>query len=58
MRAEVVLLTRNIKITGENIESWGGTVMTGDAIAFIDGEIVTYSGHTYMDNVEIYNCSQ
>jgi hypothetical protein len=58
MRAEVLLLTRNIQIVGENVESWGGRVITGDAMEFADGEIVFRYGSTNMDNVEIYNCSQ
>jgi len=58
MRAEVILLSRNIKILGENVMSWGGRILTSDAMAFRDGEIVFYQGSTYMDHVEIHNCSQ
>lgn len=32
IRAEVVLLTRNVKIVGEDIESWGGQIVTGFAL--------------------------
>jgi hypothetical protein len=42
MRAEVILLSRNIKILGENVMSWGGRILTSDAMAFRDGEIVFY----------------
>lgn len=54
IRAEVVLLTRNVKIVGEDIESWGGQIVTGFAL---DQDIFRY-GQTYMDNIEIFNCSQ
>lgn len=39
MRGEVILLSRNIIIAGEDIESWGGQVVTSDAMEFIDNEI-------------------
>lgn len=32
IRAEVVLLSRNVKIVGEDIESWGGQIITGFAL--------------------------
>jgi hypothetical protein len=40
MRGEVVLLSRNVQIKGENIEAWGGRILTGDAMSFSEGEIV------------------
>ena len=55
MRGEVMLLTRNVKINAEDIESWGGQLVTSDTIEF-DG--TTRFGHTVLDNVEIFNCSQ
>ena len=55
MRGEVLLLTRNVKIDAEDIETWGGQIVTSDTIEF-SGK-VRY-GHTIMDNVEIFNCSQ
>jgi len=55
MRGEVMLLTRNVKIDAEDIESWGGQVITSDTIEF-DGKM--RFGHTVLDNVEIFNCSQ
>jgi cell migration-inducing and hyaluronan-binding protein len=58
MRGEVVLLSRNIVVAGEDVESWGGRVITGDSMEFSNGEIVFKYGQTLMDNVEIYNCSQ
>jgi hypothetical protein len=39
MRGEVILLSRNIIIAGEDIESWGGQIVTSDAMEFIDNEI-------------------
>lgn len=32
MRGEVLLLTRNIVIKGEDIESWGGQIVTSDTV--------------------------
>ena len=32
MRGEVLLLTRNIVIRGEDIESWGGQIVTSDTV--------------------------
>jgi len=55
MRGEVMILTRNVKIDAEDIESWGGQVITSDTIEF-DGKM--RFGHTVLDNVEIFNCSQ
>lgn len=55
MRGEVVLLSRNIKIVGEDVEAWGCQVLTGD---FIEGNGEFRYGHTIIDSVEIYNCSQ
>jgi hypothetical protein len=54
IRAEVVLLSRNVRIVGEDIESWGGQIVTGFAL----DDVVFRYGSTYMDNVEIFNCSQ
>jgi hypothetical protein len=55
IRGEVVLLTRNIKIAGEDIQGWGGQIVTSSTVES-DGTIRT--GQVIMDNVEIYNCSQ
>lgn len=55
MRAEVVLLSRNIKIQGQDVEGWGGQILTSD---FLEENGVWRNGITLMDNVEIYNCSQ
>lgn len=59
MRGEVALLTRNIIIAGEDIESWGGQIVVGDVLDFNDaGEDVWRIAYTHIENVEIYNCSQ
>jgi hypothetical protein len=58
MRGEVLLLTRNVKIDAEDIESWGGQVVTSDTIEMYDGEMTMRTGTTVLDNVEIFNCSQ
>jgi hypothetical protein len=55
MRGEVLLLSRNILIQGEDIESWGCQVITSD---FVEDDGTYRGGSTILDNVEIYNCSQ
>jgi hypothetical protein len=60
MRGEVVLLTRNVKIIGEDVESWGGQITVG---FMLDIDPVTFQmemryGQLYMDNVELFNMSQ
>jgi hypothetical protein len=54
IRGEVVLLSRNVRIVGEDIESWGGQIVTG---FFMEEDLTMRFGQTYLDNVEIYNCS-
>jgi hypothetical protein len=54
IRNEVYLLSRNVKISGDNVEAWGCQVVTSDYIE-ISGKL--RAGRTNMDNVEIYNCS-
>lgn len=56
MRAEVLLLTRNIQIVGSNDNGWGGQILTSDYLE-ADGETMRI-GITILSNVEIYNCSQ
>lgn len=60
MRGEVLLLSRNIRIVGEDIESWGCQIVTSDSVEVdaATGNIVTRTGSSIMDSVEIYNCSQ
>ena len=60
IRTEVLLLTRSIRIVGDDVESWGGHMLTSDAIEF-DHEtnnLIFRNGQLLMDNVEMYNCSQ
>jgi len=60
MRGEVLLLSSNIRIMGEDIESWGCQIVTSDSVEVdpATGAIVTRTGSAIMDSVEIYNCSQ
>lgn len=55
MRGEVMLLTRNIKIVGEDVEAWGGQIVTS---SIIEPDLSYRHGQLIMDNVEVYNCSQ
>jgi len=55
IRGEVMILSRNIIISGENIEGWGGQIVTSDTI---EGDLTVRYGSTIMNNVEVYNCSQ
>jgi len=55
IRGEVLILSRNIIIAGEDIETWGGQIVTSDTI---EGDLTVRNGHTILHNVEIYNCSQ
>ena len=55
MRAEVALLNRNIRILGEDIESWGAQIVTSDTI---ESDLTVRQGQMFMDNVELYNASQ
>jgi len=59
IRGEVVLLTRNIILAGEDTETWGGQFVTSDTLEMGgDGEMKLRSGQTIMHNVEVFNCSQ
>jgi len=40
IRAEVILLTRNVKITGDDTDGWGGQFVTGDLLEFNSGTFV------------------
>lgn len=39
LRGEVVLLSRNVRIVGEDIESWGGQMVTSDTVE-VDASVV------------------
>jgi hypothetical protein len=58
VRAEVILLTRSVKIVGEDIEGWGGHILTGDTVELDGTEIKMRTGHMVLDHVEVYNNSQ
>lgn len=45
-------------IDAEDIESWGGQIVTSDTIEMYENAVVMRKGTTILDNVEIYNCSQ
>jgi hypothetical protein len=55
MRGHVYLLSRNIIIAGEDKESWGCQFLTSSRILPSGAAL---KGQTFMDNVEIANCSQ
>ena len=54
IRGEVVLMTRNIKIYGEDLDGWGGQIVVTDLFES-DGTYRT--GSLIMDNVQMYNIS-
>lgn len=55
IRGEVFLLSRNIKIAGEDSEAWGCQIVTSE---YTEPSGTVRSGMTYMNSVEVYNCSQ
>lgn len=57
VRGDVILLNRNVRIVGEDIESWGGHILTGDTVELEGAEIKMRTGHMILDHVEVYNNS-
>jgi hypothetical protein len=55
MRGEVILLTRNVRVVGNDTDSWGGQILVTDNLE-VSG--VQRSGQLLIDNVEVFNCSQ
>ena len=55
MRGEVMLMSRNIRIVGNDTEKWGCQVVTSD---FLESSGEIRIGRTFLDHVELYNCSQ
>lgn len=58
IRAEIVLLTRNIRIVGDNTDKnkdWGGQMVTSDYLE-VDG--TQRNGETVLSAVEFQNCGQ
>jgi len=62
IRAEVIHLTRNIKVTGTNQDRWGAHVVTAHNkdSQFLNGQLktITRKGYAVIDHVEFVNCSQ
>jgi len=56
MRGEVILLTRNIVIRGDDQDTWGCSILTTDLYLPLTSS--TFKGEMIMDNVEVSNCSQ
>lgn len=55
MRGEVLILTRNIRIVGQDLEGWGGQILTADVM---ESDGTDRFGMLQLDSVEVYNCSQ
>ena len=56
MRGEVLMISRNVRIVGNDTDSWGGQVIVADNLEF---ETMTKrTGQLVLDYVEVYNCSQ
>ena len=49
------MLTRSIRVVGNDTDTWGAQVVVSDSIEF-DGSQRT--GRLHLDGVECYNCSQ
>jgi len=59
MRGEALLLTRNIKVVGEDVDGWGAQMVSSDNIEFdSEGNMKERYAHVHIDSVEFYNCSQ
>jgi hypothetical protein len=55
LRGEVYKLNRNIKIVGEDIETWGGQIIVQD---YQENDGTDRSGYVYFEEIQVYNCSQ
>ena len=55
IRGEVLILSRNIIISGDDVEAWGGQIVTSDAF---ESDMTLRAGSTILHNVEVFNCSQ
>lgn len=56
MRGEVVLLSRNVRVVGNDTDSWGAQIVCSDTIELTSG--TRRWCQMTLDNVECYNCSQ
>lgn len=54
MRGEVVLLSRNVRVVGNDTDSWGGQILVSDNL---EASGVQREGQLLIDNVEVFNCS-
>lgn len=52
MRGEVVLLTRSIRIQGDDADSWGAQVVVSDNLE----QDTMRSGLLTLDHVHLHNC--
>jgi hypothetical protein len=55
MRGEVILLTRNILVQGEDADGWGGQVLVTD---YFESDGTWRKGQLIFENVQVFNCSQ
>ena len=56
MRGEVIMLSRNIKIIGQDIENWGGHIITADTAELSKSyKVIVRIGSLYLDWVELQN---
>lgn len=55
MRGEVVLLTRNVRVVGNDTDSWGAQMVTSDTVEMSGKE---RTGQIILKDVECYNCTQ
>lgn len=55
MRGEVILLSRNVKVVGENSNDWGCTIVTADRV---EADRSLRVGKMILDNVEVYRGGQ
>jgi hypothetical protein len=56
MRGEVLLLTRNVQVEGEDVDAWGCSILTTEIRARDSNKFL--AGALLWDNVEVSNCSQ
>lgn len=54
MRTEVILLTRNIVISGDEADDWGGQILATD---LFESNGAWRKGQLELDNVQIHHCS-
>lgn len=55
MRGQVLLLSKNVQLIGEDKDDWGCQILTS-SLTLGFGNV--RKGQTFLDNVEIANCSQ